>query len=160
MNASVQGVLTVVGRVLLCAIFFLSAVGNKIPQFETVAGYMAKAGVPAPELMLVGAIGFLVVGSVSVVLGYRARIGASLLLVFLVLASYYFHAFWTIADPQAQQMQSIQFMKNLSMMGAMLFIIANGPGPFSLDQRRRAVRHESAVESGRPLEPSGAPARW
>jgi putative oxidoreductase len=88
--------------------------------------------------MLVGAIAFLLVGGASVVLGLYARFGALLLLVFLVLATYYFHGFWRLEDAQAQQEQTIQFMKNLSMMGAMLFIIANGPGAWSLDARRTA----------------------
>ena len=44
----------------------------------------------------------------------------------------YFHNFWAIADAKAQQEQMIHFMKNLSIMGAMLFIIANGPGPMSI----------------------------
>jgi putative oxidoreductase len=110
----------------------MAAVGNKIPHFSQVAKYMESAAVPAPEFMLVGAIAFLIAGSLSVILGYRARIGAGLLLTFLVLASYYFHAFWTL-EGQAQQEQMIQFMKNLSIMGAMLFIIANGSGPMSLD---------------------------
>jgi putative oxidoreductase len=82
--------------------------------------------------MLVGAIVFLVAGSVAVIVGYKARTGAVLLLTFLVLASYYFHPFWKL-EGQAQQEQMIQFMKNLSMMGAMLFIVANGSGPMSLD---------------------------
>ena len=90
--------------------------------------------IPAPQLMLVGAIVFLIVGSVLVIVGYQARIGATLLLVFLVLATYYFHAFWKL-EGQTQQDQMIQFMKDLSMMGAMLFIIANGSGPMSLDAK-------------------------
>jgi hypothetical protein len=62
----------------------------------------------------------------------KARIGAILLLTFLALASYYFHPFWKL-EGQAQQEQMIQFMKNLSMMGAMLFVVANGSGPMSVD---------------------------
>jgi len=135
MPRTVQGIVAVLGRVLLCTIFLMAAVGNKIPNFSAVAGFMAKAGVPAPQVMLAGAIVFLIAGSVSVVLGYKARIGAALLLVFLVLATYYFHAFWTATDPQAKQEQMIQFMKNLGLMGAMLLIIANGTGPLSLDNR-------------------------
>ena len=127
-----QGALTVVGRMLLATIFLMSAVGNKIPNFSGVAKVMESVGVPAPQLLLVGAIAFLVVGSLSLIVGYQARIGAGLLLVFLVLASYYFHAFWTL-EGQAQQEQMIQFLKNLSMMGAMLFMVANGSGPWSLD---------------------------
>ena len=127
-----QGILAVTGRVLLCIIFLMAAVGNKIPHFSEVAQVMASKGIPQPKLMLAGAIVFLLAGSLSVITGYRARIGASLLLVFLVLATYYFHNFWTIADAKAQQEQMIHFMKNLSIMGAMLFIIANGPGPMSI----------------------------
>ena len=127
-----RGPLTVLGRLLLCTIFFMAAVGNKIPHFSDVAKIMDSVGVPAPQLLLVGAIVFLLVGSLSVFVGYKARIGAVLLLTFLVLASYYFHPFWKL-DGQAQQEQMIQFMKNLSMMGAMLFVIANGSGPMSVD---------------------------
>jgi len=132
MLESLRGALTVLGRLLLCTIFLLSAVGNKIPHFSDVAKVMESVGVPAPQLLLVGAIVFLIVGSLSVIVGYKARIGAVLLLTFLVLASYYFHPFWKL-EGQAQQEQMIQFMKNLSMMGALLFLVANGPGPMSVD---------------------------
>jgi putative oxidoreductase len=103
---------------------------------------MESAGVPAPQLLLVGAIVFLIVGSLSLIAGYQARIGAGLLLVFLVLASYFFHAFWKL-DGQAQQEQMIQFLKNMSMMGAMFFIIANGAGPWSVDAWLRHRNHHA-----------------
>jgi putative oxidoreductase len=135
MSNPIQGIVTVLGRVLLSTIFLLAAVGDKIPNFNRVAEIMASAGIPAPQLMLVGAIVFLIAGSLSVIVGYQARIGAGLLLVFLLLATYYFHHFWSIDDAQAKQEQLIQFMKNLSMMGAMLLVIANGSGPMSLDGR-------------------------
>src|SRR6266436_8289963 len=143
-----RGPLAVLGRLLLCTIFLLAAVGNKIPHFSDVAKVMESAGVPAPQLLLVGAIAFLLVGSVSVIVGYKARIGAALLLTFLVLASYYFHPFWKL-DGQAQQEQMIHFMKNLSMMGAMLFIVANGAGPMSVDSllAKRATRTEEKDRS-------------
>ena len=148
MPRMLQGIVSVLGRVLLCTIFFMAAVGNKIPNFQAVAGYMAKVGVPAPQVMLAGAIVFLIAGSLSVILGYKARIGAALLLVFLVLATYYFHAFWTLSDPQARQEQMIQFMKNLGLMGAMLLVIANGTGPMSLDEKRTEVGEESLATVG------------
>jgi putative oxidoreductase len=134
MSQVIRGPLTVLSRLLLCTIFFMAAVGNKIPHFGDVAKVMESVGVPAPQLMLVGAIVFLIVGSLSVIVGHKARFGAVLLLTFLVLASYYFHPFWKL-EGQAQQDQMIHFMKNLSMMGAMLFIVANGSGPMSLDSR-------------------------
>lgn len=130
--SQLRGIVTVLARVLLCTIFFMAAVGNKIPHFNDVAKVMASVGIPAPQLMLVGAIVFLIAGSLSVIVGYRARWGAALLLTFLVLASYYFHPFWKF-EGQAQQDPMIHFMKNLSMMGAMLFVMANGSGPMSID---------------------------
>src|SRR4051794_10303312 len=109
MPRGIQGALSVLGRIMLCTIFIMATVGNKIPNFSSVAEYMGKEGVPAPRLMLVGAIVFLIVGSLSVLLGFKARIGAALLLVFLILATYFFHDFWTVSDPQAKQEQMIQF---------------------------------------------------
>ena len=147
MPRTLQGILAVLGRVLLCTIFFTAAVGNKIPNFQAVAGYMAKEGVPAPQVMLAGAIVFLIVGSISIVLGYKARIGAFLLLVFLVLATYFFHDFWTFSDPQARQEQMIQFMKNLGLMGAMLIVIANGTGPLAWTGGRRGLEESPPGES-------------
>ena len=138
------GIVNVLGRVMLATIFLLSAVGNKIPNFDAVAGYMAAESVPAPKLMLVGGIVFLILGSLSLIAGYRVRIGATLLLAFLILATYFFHDFWNVTDAAARQDQTIQFMKNLSMMGAMLMVTVNGAGPWSLDakQTTAAASHE------------------
>ncbi len=137
-----QPVASALGRLMIATIFLLSAVGNKIPQFSQVTAYMAAEGVPMPSVMLVGAIVFLIAGSLSLILGYKVRIGATLLLVFLALATYFFHDFWNF-EGEAQQMQMIQFMKNLSMMGAMTFLISNGAGALSLDNRQAAkVRAE------------------
>jgi putative oxidoreductase len=141
MPYALRGVLSLMGRVLLCAIFLMAALANKIPHFGDVAEIMRKVGVPAPELMLVGAIVFLLVGGVSVLIGWQARLGALLLLIFLALATYYFHPFWALPaevaqDPQAVQNQMAHGMKNVALMGAMLFIIANGPGAWSIDERR------------------------
>ena len=132
MNSLVNGIMNLVGRIFLIMIFLMSAVGNKIPNFRATADYMASEGVPAPSLLLAGAIVFLVAGSLSILVGYKARAGAALLLVFLMLATYWFHDFWTFEDEQ-RQMQMISFMKNLGLMGAMLIIIARGPGIPSLD---------------------------
>jgi putative oxidoreductase len=131
------GLIALLGRTMLCAIFLLSAVGNKIPKFEEVVGAMEKVGVPNARVALQGAIAFLILGSISVILGMKARLGAFLLLVFLAAATYYFHAFWK-EEPgsQAYEMQMIQFMKNLALAGAMVFIIGNGAGPGSVDNRK------------------------
>jgi putative oxidoreductase len=135
MNDRARSALNLADRVMITIIFVLSALGNKIPNFNVVAGYMASEGVPLSKLMLGGAIAFLLVGSASVITGYKVRWGASLLLVFLALATYFFHDFWTL-EGEAREAQMIQFMKNLSMMGTMVFLIANGAGALSFDNGR------------------------
>ena len=155
-----KGITTLVGRILLALIFLMSAVGNKIPNFSAVADLMKSQGVPLPSVLLKGAIDFLLVGSLSIVLGFKARIGATLLLVFLVLATYFFHDFWTWPEDAmwilnsnsdvkmlVQQVEMISFMKNLALMGAMLFIVANGAGPMSLDERSAKPINTDKTES-------------
>lgn len=131
---------SLIGRLFIGTIFLMSAIGNKIPKFSFVVGYMESKGVPLANVMLIGAIIFLIAGSLSVILGYKTRIGATLLLVFLILATYFFHDFWNLQG-DARQNEMIQFMKNLSMAGAMLFLIGNGGGAWSLDDRQFAATH-------------------
>lgn len=147
MQSTAQGIASLVGRVFLATIFLLSAVGNKIPNFEGTVAYMESKGMPMPQLMLVGAIAFLVLGSLSIISGFQTRTGATMLLIFLILATYYFHDFWnygpddlwisshdeTVTQPKAM-VEQINFMKNLSMAGAMIFLIANGGGAWSVDE--------------------------
>lgn len=132
-----QATASLLSRLMIATIFLMSAVGNKIPKFNDVARYMASEGVPLPQAALAGAIVFLLVGSLSVIAGFKIRFGAALLLVFLVLATYFFHDFWNF-EGQEQQMQMIQFMKNLSLMGTMIFLMANGAGGMSVDARLAA----------------------
>jgi putative oxidoreductase len=134
-----RGLLALAGRALIVGIFLVSVVFNKIPNYSVVADNMGGKGVPAPTIMLGLAIVFMVLGSVSVMVGFKARIGALLLLIFLVLATYYFHDFWSV-EPERKGLELTHFLKNASLIGTMLFLIANGSGPGSLDEllaRRR-----------------------
>lgn len=63
MSGAIQGLLTVLSCVTLCAMSFLSAVGQQIPRFNPMSKYMLSEGVPMPQVMLAGAIVFLVFGS-------------------------------------------------------------------------------------------------
>ena len=136
-------VLSLIARICLAGIFLGSAVNKMLNTPETVA-MMAKQGVPAPNLMILGAIAFLLVGGISVVLGLFTRIGTLLLMIFLVLATYFFHDFWTLEGAEARQ-ELIAFQKNVGLFGGLLFLFANGPGLCSLD-RRRIVRRTVVVE--------------
>ena len=75
-------------------------------------------------------------GGLSVLLGYRARIGAWLMVLFLVVVTPVMHKFWGLTDPAMAQLQLIMFLKNLLILGAALLITQFGAGPLSLDARR------------------------
>lgn len=132
----VQGFVTLLARLMLVAIFMLSALGNKIPQFTETVEYMASEGVPQPRLALFGAIALLLLGGLSVIPGAWTRIGASFLLVFLVAATFFFHDFWTygaLGQASQQQVQLIHFMKNVAIGGGLLMLVGFGAGPWSVD---------------------------
>ena len=117
---------SLVGRILLVLIFLNSGI-DKIENFDGTAKFMAQYGMPYTSLFLFGAIVFELAGSIFAILGYYTRFGALLLLVFLIPTTIIFHT--NFEDP----IQIIMFMKNLSMFGGCLVLLAMGPGRFSLD---------------------------
>jgi putative oxidoreductase len=149
--AVVQGFTSLLARLMLTAIFLVSAVGNKIPQFHETAAYMAAEGVPNPKFALFGAIGLLLLGGISLILGAWTRIGALFLFCFLGAATFYFHDFWQFSDPGQRQLQVIQFMKNMAIGGGLLALAAFGGGPWSVDgwieQRQAEVETATAKPS-------------
>jgi putative oxidoreductase len=128
-----QGVVSFAGRVLLAAVFAVAVILTDIVNFSTTAQAMQQQGIPAPRVALVATIILLSLGIVSLVLGCLARWGAAMLAVFLAVSAYYFHDFWSIQDTALAQDQLAHFLKNLSLFGAMLFVIANGAGAWSID---------------------------
>ena len=119
----------------LCfALIFLMAAPNHFSH-QTIA-YAAAQGVPLASIAvpLSGIIALL--GGLSILLGYRVRIGAWLIVLFLVGVTPAMHNFWAVKDPMMAQMQMIMFMKNVSMLGGALLISQLGAGPWSLDARR------------------------
>jgi len=122
-----------IGRILLVLIFLKSGVG-KIENFQGTAQYMASYGMPYTNFFLVGAIFFELVGSITVILGYFARFGGLLLLIFLIPTTLIFHNIFV--DPKMM----IQFMKNVSMFGGILILLAVGPGRLSLDYLLRGKK--------------------
>jgi len=91
--------------------------------------------------LLVPASGILaLVGGLSILLGYRAKMGAWLLVLFLVPVTVMMHNFWAVKDPLMAQMQMAMFLKNVTMLGGALLISQLGAGPWSFDARRNSVR--------------------
>ena len=123
-----------VGRVLLALIFIIAGYG-KITGFEGTVGYMQAYNVPMTQVLAVLAIIVELGGGLMIAVGWKARWAAAAIFIFVLIASFIFHAFWAVPADQAQ-LQNIMFMKNLAIMGGMLYIIVSGSGPLSVDKNR------------------------
>ena len=108
------------GRVLLGALFFISGL-TKIFGFAGVSGWMASAGLPAPDVLLAITIAIEVVGGSLLIIGWKARWAALALAVFLIPVTAIFHGFWN-ADAAHFQEQLTAFLKNAAILGGMLLV--------------------------------------
>lgn len=137
-----SGYLTLIGRVLLGLIFLVSAV-NKIADPHGTQQYMTMMGMTSmTTLFYLGAVAVELGGSLSLLLGYRARMGGWLLFLFLIPTTLIFHTH--LAD----QNQFIHFLKNLSMMGGLLYVAQYGAGRYSMDA---GLERTETVDTPRPL---------
>lgn len=116
------------GRILISLMFLTSGIG-KISGYAATQGYMESFGVPGLLLPLVIVVE--VVGAIAVIVGWRTRWAAAALAGFCMLAALLFHADFST------QSQMISFMKNVSIAGGFLVIVAYGAGPLSMDRLRK-----------------------
>jgi putative oxidoreductase len=128
-----QGAVVVLGRFFFALIFLLAAANHFNKQ---TIGYAASQGAPLASIAVPLSGVLAIAGGLSILLGYRAKLGAWLIVLFLIPVTLMMHKFWTVTDPTMAQIQMVMFMKNVSMLGGALLITQFGTGPFSLDARR------------------------
>ena len=135
MFQALQNPLALAGR-LLFALLFLPAGIGKVTGFAGTVGYIASAGLPAPQLGAVVALLVEIVGSIALITGYGARSAALALALFTLVASFFFHNYWGVPADQ-QFIQSLLFYKNIAVVGGLLTLAAWGPGDWGIAARRR-----------------------
>ena len=124
-----------IGRVALAWVFV--AIGwSHILNPAGLTAYLASLKAPAPELLAWIGLIMEVVISITLVFGVATRYGAVVGIVFLIVATGLAHRYWEYSGP-AVSAQYTNFLKNLSMLGGMLYVFAFGPGRFSLDAKMR-----------------------
>jgi putative oxidoreductase len=121
------------GRVFYVLIFLMGGAGHFSKQS---IAYAASQGVPLASVLVPLSGVLALAGGLSILLGYRAKIGAWLIALFLVPVTLMMHKFWAVHDPMMAQMHLVMFMKNVSMLGGAFLISHFGAGPLSLDARR------------------------
>ena len=118
------------GRQLFSIVFIIASAGHFSPEAIESA---ARHGVPLPDFLVPVSGVIALVGGLSVLLGFQTRIGAWLLVIFLVPVTVMMHNFWSSTDPLTHQIERAMFLKNLTMLGGALVISYFGAGPLSLD---------------------------
>jgi putative oxidoreductase len=148
---SSAGIAPLLGRLLICQIFLMSGVykifdwagTDKLmtEQFGRALGWidaapgMSELILSAIPFFLGAAIVFEVGGGLCLLLGFRTRLGAAALILFLIPTTLIFHSFWMLPEAE-QQLQMIMFMKNLAIIGGLFMVFGCGPGRLSVDARR------------------------
>ena len=131
--------LPLIARIALALIFLNSGI-NKILGFSGFVDTIAQV-LPLAPLLAVGTVAFQLLGSLSLIFGYKVNIGATLLILFLIPASLVFH------NPLADSSQLTPFLKNLGLIGGLLLVIYTGSGPLSIGNNSNASESYSEVSS-------------
>jgi putative oxidoreductase len=133
MNASYASPAMFLGRIFLALLFVVSGIG-KITGYAGTAALMASKGLPMVEILLPLTIAVELGGGLMLAMGWKTRWAAALLFLFLIPTTLIFHQFWGI-DPKLVQMQKVNFLKNVAIMGGMLMVLAAGAGAWSVDRK-------------------------
>ena len=120
-----------VGRIFISALFLISAY-DKIFSIDGSMSWMEGFGIPG--FLLYPVIILEIILPLCIVIGYKARVAASLLAIFCLATAFIFHLDFT--DP----MQKISFLKNMGLAGGFLFILVNGTKDWSIDKKKKYVR--------------------
>jgi putative oxidoreductase len=126
---------TLAARILISHIFILSGI-MKIMDPAGTAAQMESRGMFWVPFFLWAAVAVELGAGLCLLLGYKARLAALVLFLFLIPVTLTFHNFWTYADPKERMQTMIMLMHNLTLMGGLLLVMTFGPGPLSIDLRK------------------------
>ena len=128
-----------IARGLIACIFLYEAY-DSIIFFNSTKGTMAEYGINwSQDMRLLGAIFLLLVGGILVLIGYHPNFGAVLLLLYWVPVTFIVYSFWN-DPPGIRRINSVMFMKNLAIIGGLLFVFVNGTGKYSVKRLLHVLR--------------------
>ena len=116
-----------IGRILL-SLIFLGSAATKLADPAGTQAYMEAYGLPMTGVLLVAAVATELLGGLALLMGFKTKLAAFLLSGFLLSATLIFHT-------SLGEQQLLHFLKNVSILGGLLLVMAEGSGPVSLDQR-------------------------
>ena len=132
-TAGYHPALLLLGRILLAAVFLVAGL-RKVMAIAGTVGYFTKLGLPMPEVLVYVAIVIEIGGALLLITGWKSRVAAWVLTIFVLIATFYAHRFWQISDAAQYGNQLNHFLKNFAIIGGLLFVAACGPGSMSVDK--------------------------
>ena len=129
--------LPLAARICLCLIFLKAGISHIIGYGDTVS-MMADKGLPIPDVLLIFTIIFQLLGGLSLLLGYKVKIGSILLILFLIPASFAFHNPATDING---------FLKNIGLIGGLLMVMSAGAGALSMDNNNTKAKRITTEKS-------------
>jgi putative oxidoreductase len=130
MDAAVAPV-SAVGRLLIAVIFVRAGI-NKLGAIAGTSAAMKSHGIPYPNVLVWGAVLVEFGGGLTLMAGFYARWAALALFFYTLALALIFHAYWAAPEATART-EAAFFFGHLSMMGGMLYVVAFGAGPYSID---------------------------
>ena len=128
---SSDSLITLSGRILLSVMFLISGV-FKVGGYSQMVGYATAVHLPMPNVAIAAAAVVELALGLAILAGFKTRIAAWVLFLYLIPVTFYFHNFWAVQG-EAQQMQMVNFLKNVAIMGGLLVLAVNGAGAYSAD---------------------------
>ncbi len=144
MNGSLNRYTHLIGRTLI-SVLFLSSGYFKLANWSATAAQMTSSGIPAVSLALPAAVVIELGGGLLLLLGYRARLAATVLGLYLAIVTGTLHNFWAVESLQRQE-QAAHLLKNLAILGGLVRLMSDGAGAISFDARR--LRAEFSAQAG------------
>jgi putative oxidoreductase len=132
MTPAYNPMLPLAGRLLIAAIFLVAGI-RKVLGFAGTVGYFTKLGFPAADAFAVIAIIIELGGAALLIMGWRTRWVAWILVLFVAIATAMAHRFWEFDAAQFNN-QLNHFLKNVAIIGGLLFVATFGPGRASVDR--------------------------
>ena len=125
-------IIFLIGRIVL-GVYYLFSASNHFFQMKMMAGYTASKGVPLPEAFVIVTGILLLIGGITILTGYRPRIGIIALVIFFLPVTLIMHNFWAVDDQMMKMMEMVQFLKNTALLSsAVMFLAIPRPWPLRL----------------------------
>jgi putative oxidoreductase len=139
--------LPAVGRVLLAVIFVLAGI-SKLGSIASTAAHMTDHGIPYANDLVWGVVALELGGGILLLVGFLTRLVAAAFFFYVLSLAVLFHAYWTVSGAAAHAQQA-DFFQHLAIMGGMIYVVAFGAGPYSIDA---LIWHHQPLPHTQPAE--------